>query len=231
MTTTMVTAEQGATTRSEEMVYVPPSREHRASDVGGPLADAGLNAPFVFDFLSAMLAHEMGGLQLYRSVAGRTNNPLLKRQYEEFGSETEHHIEVLESLVGALDGNPKYVSPAARATEKSGTSLIESTFLLSGSLDIMTRELVMLEAVMLAESKDRSNWQTLAAISDELADGDAKTAVARAVGEVLPDEDEHLGWAQDMRTKLVTLQASSEAMATAGAKAEELVETVRGWFS
>jgi len=31
---------------------------------------------------------------LYRSGEGRTNNPVLQKQYREFGSETERHVEV-----------------------------------------------------------------------------------------------------------------------------------------
>ncbi len=44
-------------------------------------------------------------------------------------------------------------------------------------------------------------------------------------------EDEHLDWAQETKTKLAVLQVKSKMMATAGAKAEELVERVRGWLS
>ena len=70
-----------------------------------------------------MLAHERCGTHLYRSVAGRTNNPVLQAQYEEFGDETERHVEILEELVTAAGGNPNYVSPAARATEGTDAKL------------------------------------------------------------------------------------------------------------
>jgi hypothetical protein len=39
-------------------------------------------------------------------------------------------VEVLEELIAELGGDPGYVSPAARATEKAGSALLESTFLL-----------------------------------------------------------------------------------------------------
>src|SRR3546814_13386017 len=75
----------------------------------------GANAAFVADLLSACLAHERCGTHLYRSVAGRTNNAILKAKYEEFGDETLRHVGILEELVASLGGNPSYVSPLARA--------------------------------------------------------------------------------------------------------------------
>ena len=45
-------------------------------------------------------------------------------------------MRLLEELItGATGGDPQYVSPAARATEKAGAGLVESTYLLAGSVD------------------------------------------------------------------------------------------------
>ena len=112
--------------------------------------------------LSACLAHERCGMHLYRSVAGRTTDagpagPLRAVR----GGDTQH-VAMLEELVSAAGGDPMYVSAAARATEKAGAGLVESTFLLDGSVDPVTAELAMLEAVMLAEAKDHGNWELLA---------------------------------------------------------------------
>src|SRR5215207_2414971 len=119
MPTLIPTAATGARSKPEDMTYVDPARTMRPDEDEAFLADTGLNGPFVADLLSDVLAHERCGAQLYRSVAGRTNNPLLKRQYEHFGTETLEHVEILEQLIGRLGGNPNYVSPAARATTKS----------------------------------------------------------------------------------------------------------------
>jgi hypothetical protein len=45
------------------------------------------------------------------------------------------------------------------------------------------------------------------------------------------DKDDQLGWAKDMRKKMIETQASSKTAAAVGSKAEELVATVKGWFS
>jgi rubrerythrin len=230
MPTLTPTALRGARSTPQEMTYVDPARHLTEAERSQFLEGTGLNGPFVADLLSDMLTHERCGAHLYRSVAARTNNPVLKRQYEHFGEQTVEHVDILETLIGQLGGDPMYVSPAARATEKADNGLIESTFLLAGSIDAMTQELVMLDAVMLAEAKDQANWAGLSKLVDTFPEGDVRDHVRRAVGQVEPQEEEHLGWARDMRSKMIGLQVSSRMMATMGAKAEEMAARIRDWF-
>ena len=169
--TIVVTNETGGTAQPTEAIYVPPDRQVHDAGSATALAEAGIDAPFVADLLSDCLAHERCGVHLYRSVAGRTADAELRDRYEHFGAETRDHVERLEQLIAAADGDPQYVSAAARATEKAAAGLLESTYLLSGSVDPMTAELVMLEAVMLAEAKDHSNWELLAQLASAMTDG------------------------------------------------------------
>lgn len=231
MPTLTPTYEDQSTTKASEVVYVAPERRVDDDELAQQLPDLGMNTPFVADVLSMALAHERCGRHLYRTVAERTNNPVLKAKYVAFGEETERHADLLEELVASLGGNPHYVSPAARATEGADTKLVESTFLLSGSVDVMTQEMVMLDAVLIAESVDHANWTVIEELCRSMPEGSARTAVQEAVAEVRPDEDEHLEWARSMRTKMIVLQAKGRSMAGVGAKLEEMVETVRGWFT
>jgi ferritin-like metal-binding protein YciE len=224
------TAATGARSVPAEMTYVDPARIVPPDELKSFLADTGLNGPFMADLLSDMLAHERCGAQLYRSVAGRTNNPMLERQYEHFGEETVQHVEVLENLIGQLGGDPQYVSPAARATTKAGTGLLESTFLLTGSIDLMTLELVMLDAVLLAEAKDHANWGCLAALTEHLPEGDDHDAFTDAVNQVLPQEDEHFGWATEMRCKMISAQATSRATQVVDEAAETIISRIKKWL-
>lgn len=226
MPTLTPTAATGAVAKPAPLLYVDPTRTHTEADTAAFATGAELNAPFFADLLSDMLAHERGGAHLYRSVAGRTGNSTLQSQYEHFGDETVEHITILEELVTQLGGDPQYVSPTARATEKSGTALVEATFLLGGNLDPIERELVMLEAVFLAEAKDHANWQGLSKLADNLPEGDVRRAVQAAVERVEPQEDEHLNWASETRTKLVLGQAQDPSAAKAGATVDELMERV-----
>jgi ferritin-like metal-binding protein YciE len=220
----------GATAKPAPMVAIDPERLVLDEQLASLAEGSGLNGPFLADLLSDVLMHERCGFHLYRSVAGRSNNPTLKRRYEEFGEETQTHITVLETLITELGGDPGYTSPAARATEKYDIGTLEGSFLLSGSVDLMTQELVMLNAVVLAETIDHANWQTLAELTDSLSDGDAKDALSRAVEQVLPQEQEHFGWAEGMRQQMILLQVRSKALQTVGLGASALMDKIHGLF-
>jgi DNA-dependent RNA polymerase auxiliary subunit epsilon len=231
MTILTPTKDTGATTKpATPMVYVEPALVTTEAQQRELLPDARFNVAFVADVLSAMLTHERCGRHLYRSVEGRTNNPILESKYREFGEETEHHVEILEAIVTEMGGNPAYVSPSARAVEGMDTKLLESTFMFEGSLDVMTAELAMLDAVFLAEAADHANWKTLGALVDLFPEGPVRASLRGAVDEIEKEEDKHLGWASQTKQKLVVLQAKHGALAAVGAKAEELIALVRNWL-
>jgi rubrerythrin len=231
MPTLTPTKQLGATTKRAEMTVAEPDCTVDDAALAATIDVPGMNAAFLADFLSAALTHERCGVHLYRSVAGRTQNPMLRRTYERLGEETLRHVEILERLVTGCGGNPMYTSPMARAVEGMDAKNLESTFLLSGSADLMVREMCMLDAVFLAESVCHGNWSTVAELTNSLPQGAVRDAFQRAVDEVESQEDEHLEWARTTRSRLAVLQASCASMPKAGAKAEELVATVRGWFS
>jgi rubrerythrin len=231
MTVTLTpTIDVGATTKESDLVYAPPAAGVTDEMLSARIAIPGMNAAFLADTLSAILTHERCGTHLYRMVAARTNNPMLKRKYEEFGEETERHVEILERLITSSGGNPNYVSPKARAVEGMDSKLVESTFALAGSLDPMLAETVMLDAVFVAECVDHANWQTLGQIAKKLPAGEHRDAFERAVDEVEADEDEHLTWATQTRERLTMLQVESNIVTTAGVKLEEAIATVKSWF-
>lgn len=200
--TAVVTYATGGTTKPVGALYVQPNRQ--VVDPGSAqLADAGVDAAFIADLLSACLAHERCGAQLYRSVGHRTADSELRSQYRHFGTETERHVAILEEVIATGGGDPQYVSPSARATEKAGAGLLECTFLLNGSVDPATSELVMLEAVMLAEAKDDANWELLAELVAAMPAGDMRDRLEAACTEVLAQEHEHYGWAHDTRRRML----------------------------
>jgi ferritin-like metal-binding protein YciE len=210
--TIVVTSETGGTAQSVGVTYVPPQRQVVDAESSTALAAAGVNAAFVADLLSACVAHERCGTHLYRSVAGRTADAELRGQYEHFGEETQEHVSKLEQLIAAAGGDPQYVSASARATEKAAAGLLESTYLLDGSIDPMTAELAMLEAVMLAEAKDRGNWLLLAELAAQMAAGDLRTQFETVTADVLAQEEQHHTWASDTRTRLLLSLAVGEAI-------------------
>jgi len=231
MPTLTPTKIEGATSKASDLVYVEPAITVTDEMLQAQIAIEGMNTAFLADVLSAYLAHERCGTHLYRMVASRTNNPMLKNKYEEFGRETIRHVQILEELITSAGGNPNYVSPMARAMEGADTKTVEATYALAGSVDPMLAETVMLDAVFLAESVDHANWKGLGQIAEKLPAGAIKDAFTAAVAEVEAQEDEHLGWATDTRLKLTMLQAQSTTVVKVGAKVEEMVATVKNWFS
>jgi rubrerythrin len=201
--TTVVTHDNGGRAQPVGALYVLPDRA--VTDAGAPtaLATEPIDAAFVADLLSACLAHERCGVHLYRSVARRTTDGMLREQYAHFGDETLEHVSKLEALIAGSGGDPQYVSAAARAAEKAAAALLESTFLIAGSVDPATAELAMLEAVMLAEAKDRANWVVLAELGARLTDDALRAQFEALTSAVLAQEDEHYMWAADARATLV----------------------------
>lgn len=231
MPTLIPTKETGAAARPNPLVYVEPDRAVRDDAMKDSFAGTGMNGSYLADLLSSMLAHERCGTHLYRSVAARTNNGMLKARYTEFGKQTARHVTVLEGLIERAGGNPSYVSPAARATEGMDAKLLEATFLLEGGLDVMTREAALLDAVLVAEAVDHANWSGLAHLAEAMDEGELRTAFVQAVAEVEAEEDEHYGWAQETKLRMTTLRAEGSMLAAVGAKTEELVARVRDWFT
>jgi rubrerythrin len=231
MPTFTPTKETGGTAQPNEVLYVDPAARISADQLSGLMPDAGLNAIFVADLLSAMLTHERCGAHLYRTVAARSHNPMLKARYVQFGEETEHHVAVLEELVTSGGGNPSYVSQQARLVHGMDSKLVESTYIGTGAVDLMAAEMAMLDAVYLAETMCHTNWQLLAKLCEAADPGPTRDAMQRAVDEVEDQEDEHLEWAQSTKARLITMQAKSNLMTTVGVKAEEMVARIKGWFS
>jgi hypothetical protein len=94
----------------------------------------------------------------------------------------------------------------------------------------MTQELVMVDAVLLAEAKDHANWSCLAGMVDDLPAGGVRDAFQAAVDEVEVPENEHLQWARDMRCQMVSLQATSGPTSSLTLRAEEMMAPIKGLF-
>jgi rubrerythrin len=204
----VVTNTTGGKTRPTAMTVVPPDHQMMEDRLRELAVDGELNGAVIADLLSACLAHERAGTLLYRCVAEKTRHSEWRERYRHFRGETEEHVRILEDAIRQLGGDPMYVSPAARMTEFLGTKLMEP-ILLAGSVDDMTTELTCIEAVMLAETKDRANWQLMAVLAGRLRDSEAKRILQAAVDRVLAQEEEHVSWASSTWQQAIMSQAMS----------------------
>lgn len=193
----VVTNATGAKTMPIGMTVAQPECAMTGSELTGFAVGANVNSILLANLLSAFTAHERCGVHLYRTAAGMTQFPEWRDKYEKFLEQTEDHIRILSELIGELGGDPMYVSPQARMTEFQDMKLMEPA-LLAGSVDNLTMELAVMEAVLLAERKDQANWKLLRALADQLPySASAQAAIRSAVEQVDPQEDEHVRWAQE----------------------------------
>ncbi len=163
--------------------------------------DKAMEHQVLLDKLSEFLMVEQGGLQLYTVAAARTTNATLKKRYQEFGTETAQHRQVLVQLIERLGGDPSYISPTARVAQFKGAKLLESSACLAG-LSQAELEANDLENVLLAETKDHADWELLAQLVEQVDEAGVKQALQAAVSEVESQEDEHLTWARETLSQL-----------------------------
>ncbi len=182
----------------------------------------GFNGTFLADLLSGCLMHEACGHQLYRAVAAKTKNPMLRAKYEEYGKQSERHAEILKQIIVEAGVEPTYLSGTAQRIEMQDTSLVNATMSDQGR-DLLTQEMAMLDAVFVAEAVDHANWEALSKLSAQMPEGAFASALKRAVAEVEPQEDDHLSWARDTRMLLVNLLARSDAAEATVEKAEQMI--------
>jgi len=208
MLPTVVTKDMGGMTMPMGMTIAAPDSQMLENQLALFAADAELNSVFMANQFSTFITHERCGVHLYRTAAGLTQIEDWRAKYQEFGAQTENHVEILTDLIEELGGDPMYVSPSARMTEYMNTKLMEP-ILLSGSVDRMTMELTCLEAVLLAERKCHANWSFLKTLTEQLPDSVSTRAISDAVERVEAEEDEHVHWAKTAWQEMVMYQITS----------------------
>jgi rubrerythrin len=221
----------GARGTSIEMTEVPPEVRMPGEALAAIAPDAGINAAFVADLLSSFIAHEQCAVHLYRTVEGLTANPMLQAKYRDFLGDSQRHVDILMQVVAQTGGEPQYVSPAARLVHAMNTHLVESVVLAAGSADELPREMAMLEAVVLGETKDHANWSFLSSLCEKMSDGPSRDALRAAVDQVEPEEDEHVGWAKQTWQRMNTMQATSSTMMKITDFAEKAFASVKNSVS
>lgn len=201
----------GARTMPLGMTVAEPASEMTSTELMS-FAEGMGNGPLLANTLSTCSAHERCGVHLYRTAAGMTQVPAWAARYEEFLTHTEQQVRVLAELTTQLGGDPMYVSPEARITEYIDSKLMEP-ILLGGSIDAEARDMVMLEAVMLAETKRQANWELLGLVAELMPASSAQQAMQAAVAQVEEQVDEHVRWARQtwQQTMLAYLVPATRA--------------------
>src|ERR1700744_6011830 len=145
-----------------------PSAERKPSAGSARRRRPSLNQQYVTDFLSEMLAVEQGGARLYQKALDQLEHPELEGKLKEFLQETERHAELCSAMLEAAGGGAEYMSPGAKAAEQKAAGLLKVK-VPKGLADLNN-----LENLVLAETKDRWDWQTLAALAPNIEGSELK---------------------------------------------------------
>jgi rubrerythrin len=155
----------------------------------------------VVDLLYQALETEQGGIKVYETAITCAVNDDLRKEWGEYLDETRHHEEVLLGLFGTFGLDPNAQPPSRAVVGGIGDALVQAMKKAKATLTPEQAELVACEAVVLAETKDHSNWELLEHVSKE-GKHEHLDALKAAVEEVEEDEDHHLyhtkGWCREL---------------------------------
>jgi rubrerythrin len=165
---------------------------------------AHLNHEWLMNFMSEMLAVEQGGVELYEKALDDLEHDDLREKLEQFHEQTQHHVELCEEMIQAAGGDSDSRSPGAEAAEHKAKGLM------SAEVPKEMADINNIENLVLAETKDHWNWETLSSVMNEIEDRDLKKVVTRAVREVQRQERDHLNWTQKTLSKLASEEAHRE---------------------
>ena len=173
---------------------------------GGPDMDSKQFQELVLQALET----ELGGVQVYENAVECAVNDDLRREWEEYLSQTENHVRVLHDLCEKLGIDPQQETTGRRVVRHVGQSLVKAIRLARENDTPVAAQLVAAECVVLAETKDHQNWELLGQVAKKTK-GDEKRVLEAAQKEVEEEEDEHLyhtaGWARELWIEFLGMPA------------------------
>jgi rubrerythrin len=174
-----------------------PSTHHRSNVMAkkSPI-DAALE-----DLLYQSLETEQGGVKVYETAISCAVNDDLRKEWKEYLDQTRKHVKVMLDLLAAFGLDATAQPPSRAVVGGIGEALVQAMKKAKATLTPEQAQLVACEAVVLAETKDHTNWELLEHVSKE-GKHPQLAAIKSAVEEVEEDEDHHLyhtkGWCREL---------------------------------
>ena len=156
------------------------------------------------------LETELGGVKIYDTALKCAVNEDLRKELTEYHEQTTTHVQVMTNLMETLGLDPARQTPGRKVVAHLGASLVQAMEMALAAGDPAAAELVACECVVLAETKDHSNWELIGKIAEN-GKGDAVDALKQAYEAVEQDEDHHLyhtqGWCRELWLQSLGLPA------------------------
>jgi len=162
------------------------------------------------ELLLQSLVHEKGGVLVYSTALECAANMELHAEWSQYLEQTTNHVEVLTRVCERLGLDPGEMTPACQIVQDNGKRLVIAMKTALAAGDAVGAELVACECVVLAETKDHSNWELIGACATEM-EGELAEVLQQAYDEVEDQEDEHLyhtkGWCRELWRQSLGLTA------------------------
>ena len=162
------------------------------------------------ELLYQALETENGGVQIYTAAVRCAVNEDLREEWEEYLEQTRHHVEVVERVFAEFGLDKAKQTPGREVVRKIGESLVQAISMAAAKGEPEAAQIVAAECVVLAETKDHTNWELLGKAAESLT-GKEKKALEQACEEVEDEEDEHLyhttGWARELWIQSLGMKA------------------------
>lgn len=153
------------------------------------------------ELLCQALETELGGVQVYTTALKCVENDDLKEEWQKYLEQTQHHCEVVQSLLQTMGIDPNKETPGRRVVRHIGESLVKAMQMALSDGEPGAAQIVAAECVVLAETKDHLNWELIGE-SAKKAKGELAKELKAAHEEVEEQEDEHLyhtqGWTREL---------------------------------
>jgi hypothetical protein len=165
----------------------------------------------VHNLVLEALEHEIGGVSVYEAALESAQHDELRTEWEKYLAQTRRHVEVLRRLCETMELDPDLATPGRKMVKQVGESLVATIrgARQGGPSDVA--QIVAVECVCLAETKDHLNWELIGELAGVAKDRAQKGALGEALASVEDEEDEHLyhsqGWARELWLESLGLPA------------------------
>lgn len=160
-----------------------------------------MNQSQVNELLLQSLEAEQGGVRIYETAVSCAIHPDLLTEWQGYLQETREHVARLQALFEELELDPDAESPGRAMVRHIGNALVQAMEMAQSAGDPVAAQLVACECVVLAETKDHTDWELIGQVAKH-GDGKFGAAMLEAYEEIEDEEDSHLyhsrGWCREL---------------------------------
>jgi hypothetical protein len=164
----------------------------------------------VQELLLQSLEAELGGVRVYETAIACAVHPGLTAEWEGYLEETRGHVETLQALCEDLDIDPEAETPGRAVVRHIGNALVAAMEMAQQAGDADAAQLVACECVVLAETKDHTDWELIGQVARH-GEGETAAALLEAYEKIEDEEDSHLyhsrGWCRELWVESLGLPA------------------------